>query len=1075
MKRTHNTLALGLLAALCAWPHDSAGQDASAARRLEYPYPFAPSEGLVNRMEKEYRKEICLNGLWEFQPVALPADYTYGKGVAPALPLPESGRWGGERIKIPSPWNVNTFAYNGLEGPDHRPYPSYPKDWEQVKMAWMRKTVTLPADWDGMRIMLHFEAVAGATDVYVNGEKVGDNFDLFLPFSVDITDKLTADRRAEIWVGVRAHSLFDDTSTIGRRVVPAGSMWGYHVAGIWQDVFLLALPKVRIEEVYVKPLLSEGVLEMEISVRNNTGRKADMRLRGDVRRWINQAGTDVNLAPVPAWELGAKALDVPPANVAVPPNASTKVVVRVPVAGQLERWSPERPNLYALLLALDTGRQTADLKYERFGWREWSLRDGRQCLNGEPYPLRGDSWHFMGVPQLTRRYAWAWFTAIKGMNGNAVRPHAQVYPRFYLDMADEMGICVLDETANWASDGGPKLDSGLFWERSKEHLERLVRRDRNHASIFGWSVSNENKPVILHVFNKPELMTFQKRAWQEWRDIVRQNDPTRPWISADGEDDGDGTLPVTIGHYGDMNDLKRWAGMGKPWGVGEHGMAYYGTPEQVSKYNGERAYESQLGRMEGLANECYGLLTNQRAMGASYSTVFNMAWYALKPLPLGKRDLTTKPDPDTDGVFFAPYLEGLPGIQPERIGPYCTTFNPGYDPNLPLFEPWPMYDAMRAANATPSAWSAYAAVDRKRYEAPEPVPAESYAQVVFVGKDDSRLKRVMDTQGVMFAPKADSYARLLYIVDGTYALSAAEKKSMAARVARGADVWIWCPTPQTLDACNEILPLPLALDSLRRSSFLPVQRSWLRGLNNSDFYFCELQRADVSHYALKGRLVDEGEVLLNACRTDWRAWNQRPEELKTASTLRSEYECVAATPVFVRYQDGNSRFYVSTLREFANVEKGYRTLSALLKNAGIACRESATRPDEMFFVRGDRLVFPAAAKRKLTPTANGWALDIEVFSPRPLDNLLIEPDMPKLSLTLNARASNLTLNDTPYTAANRDGNSTVYRELPLRQGWNKLRVAIGEKDKDGFDGSFGCDNGNQFLNVLKIRFATSRD
>lgn len=102
----------------------------------------------------------------------------------------------------------------------------------------------------------------------------------------------------------------------------------------------------------------------------------------------------------------------------------------------------------------------------------------------------------MGIPQMTRRYAWAWFTAIKGMNGNAVRPHAQVYPRFYLDVADEMGICVLNETANWASDGGPKLDSELFWKASKEHLTRFVLRDRNHASVFGWSISNENKPVF---------------------------------------------------------------------------------------------------------------------------------------------------------------------------------------------------------------------------------------------------------------------------------------------------------------------------------------------------------------------------------------------------------------------------------------------------------------------------------------------------------------------------------------------------------------------------------------------------
>ena len=66
-----------------------------------------------------------------------------------------------------------------------------------------------------------------------------------------------------------------------------------------------------------------------------------------------------------------------------------------------------------------TKKKTIDTKYERFGWREWTLQGTTQCLNGEPYALHGDSWHFMGIPQMTRRYAWAWFTAIKGMNGNA--------------------------------------------------------------------------------------------------------------------------------------------------------------------------------------------------------------------------------------------------------------------------------------------------------------------------------------------------------------------------------------------------------------------------------------------------------------------------------------------------------------------------------------------------------------------------------------------------------------------------------------------------------------------------------
>ena len=615
MKR--NAILLSLLTALFLLPGKAVGQTTSSDGKLVYNFPFAPSEGLVNRTEKEYRKEVCLNGYWDFQPVALPGNYVQGKGVAPELPLPKEGAWSKTRIKIPSPWNINSFANRDVEGPDHRNYPSYPKEWEQVKMAWMKKTITIPADWDGQQIKLYFEAVSGYTEIYINKEKVGENFDIFLPFSVDITDKVNAGETAEVWVGVRSQSLFENNSTIGRRIVPAGSMWGYHIAGIWQDVYLLALPKVHVEDVYVKPLVSKNMLELEVTVQNNTEKKVDLQIQGKINEWVNLAGTDINSAPVPAWELGQEALKVAPVKVAIPANASSKVVLQVPVSGELNYWTPEQPNLYAVLLSLQAKKETLDVKYERFGWREWTLQGTTQYLNGKPYQLRGDSWHFMGIPQMTRRYAWAWFTAIKGMNANAVRPHAQIYPRFYMDVADEMGICVLNETANWASDGGPKLDSELFWEASKEHLKRFVLRDRNHASVFGWSISNENKPVILHVYNRPELMPQQKKAWEDWRDIVRANDPTRPWISADGEDDGDGILPVTVGHYGDMNSMKHWVGIGKPWGIGEHSMAYYGTPEQVAKYNGERAYESQLGRMEGLANECYHLLANQRNMGAS--------------------------------------------------------------------------------------------------------------------------------------------------------------------------------------------------------------------------------------------------------------------------------------------------------------------------------------------------------------------------------------------------------------------------------------------------------------------------
>ena len=659
------------------------------------------------------------------------------------------------------------------------------------------------------------------------------------------------------------------------------------------------------------------------------------------------------------------------------------------------------------------------------------------------------------------------------MNGNAVRPHAQVYPRFYLDMADEMGICVLNETANWASDGGPKLDSEHFWKESKEHLKRFVLRDRNHASVFGWSISNENKPVILHVYNRPELIPAQQKAWEEWRDIVRLYDPTRPWISSDGEDDGNGILPVTVGHYGDTNSMKNWISIGKPWGIGEHSMAYYGTPEQVSKYNGERAYESQEGRMEGLANECYNLIANQRRLGASYSTVFNMAWYALKPLPLGKKDCSTAPSVNEDGIFFSEYREGIPGVQPERVGPYSTTFNPGYDPTLPLYQEWPMYSALRAANAPGEpTWSPYAVIDKTQYEAIKSAGMiENYKEVVFIGNPTGKIKQLLDAQGVVFTSKITTPVSLLYIIDASQALSANTRKEIQKHLLKGADIWLWGLVPETINEYNEILPLPVALDRLKRSSFLPIQKSWMRGLNNSDFYFCELQKADACDYSLKGTLVEEGEVLLNACKTDWRQWNKRPEEIKTAGTIRSEYECTAATPVFVKYQHGPSTFYLNTLTEFANSEKGYNTLSAILKNAGITYIKPEININEVFFLRDEQVNFPVTANEKLTKDGDSWVLEFHVFSPRPLDDLLIEPNMPKLSLMLKAKKRELFINNKPYNSVSHNGqNEIIYKELPLLQGWNKLVIKIGAEDRNDFSGFFKCDNKKDFLPLLKAAF-----
>lgn len=60
------------------------------------------------------------------------------------------------------------------------------------------------------------------------------------------------------------------------------------------------------EDIFVKPLVSKGILELEVTVQNNMAKKADLQVQGDINEWVNLAGTDVNSAPLPVWKLGKK-------------------------------------------------------------------------------------------------------------------------------------------------------------------------------------------------------------------------------------------------------------------------------------------------------------------------------------------------------------------------------------------------------------------------------------------------------------------------------------------------------------------------------------------------------------------------------------------------------------------------------------------------------------------------------------------------------------------------------------------------------------------------------------------------
>ena len=243
------------------------------AQGVLFPNDFSPAEGLITSQEQPFREEICLNGYWDLQLVDVPSNWVSGTGVAPELPNPAQNKWETVKIKIPSPINVNNWGagQNVGEGTDspYAPssiyYPSYPRNWGNARMAWLKKEIAIPSNWKNKNIILHFEAVAGECVVLVNGKEAARNFDAWLPFDANITDYVKKDAQNEILIGLRHTRLFDKKHPDYRyfgATYPSGSNTD-DLIGVWQDVFLYAVPEIHVTDVFIKPWLNKNELEIE--------------------------------------------------------------------------------------------------------------------------------------------------------------------------------------------------------------------------------------------------------------------------------------------------------------------------------------------------------------------------------------------------------------------------------------------------------------------------------------------------------------------------------------------------------------------------------------------------------------------------------------------------------------------------------------------------------------------------------------------------------------------------------------------------------------------------------------------
>jgi beta-galactosidase len=554
-------------------------------------------------------------------------------------------------------------------------------------------------------------------------------------------------------------------------------------------------------------------------------------------------------------------------------------------------------------------------------------------------------------------------------------------------------------------------------------------------------------------------------------------------------------------------------------------MAYYGTPKQVSKFNGNRAYESDLGRMEGLADECYSLLRGQQKYGASYQSVFNLVWYGVQPLPLGKRDLS-RPIAANEGVFFPQFREGVPGMQPERLGPYTTTLNPGYDSQLPLYRAWPMFNAIRDANldANGSPWAIPPASNLSK----SVLSAVEATNTIYYLKESGDLAQGFLRAGVKALPYSETTKPQFLLLNGSLETNetAAQplKKVVDEILARGGTIWTWNVNPSGADVLSKWFDVEIQAVPRIASSFVVKQdNALLVGLDNAGFYFSEDDDWRQMNLGLGGGFLKDAQVVLEACPADWRKWNYQPEPVKTAALFRSELEDTAPRAAIAILPRKQGRVILCNLDSQIDSTHKAAIVAQLFRNEGIQTGDIMSQSDFVDFsgrltkalvcgsfeffgtndpysrqlpagevkagavVNGQKWALGGATKEGVFdfkkglvsgPTENSFAyLAVWIKSPKPLNDLLSEPDLPKLSFTYGSDdGCEVWLNGELLAVHDRTGplDPGMFSQNPLllKLGWNLLVIKVVQNSGEWqFAGKFSCSD----LNFLsKLEFAAQK-
>ena len=445
--------------------------------------------------------------------------------------------------------------------------------------VWYRKHFTPDAALKGKKLFLHFEAIMGKSKVFVNGKVLTEHFGGYLPVIADVTDVL--DWNGDNVIAVWADNSDDPSYPPGK----AQDVLDYtYFGGIYRDCWLIAHNNVFITDPNYENEVAGGGLfvafgkvsdalaevQLKIHVRNATknpfsGRVEYMLLQPD--------GTEV-----------ARLSD----KIQVKVGRATTVSDRMPVK-QPMLWTPSTPTLYNLLVrVLDKEGNVIDGYRRRIGIRsiEFKGKDGFY-LNGRPYgkPLIGANRHqdFAVVGNaVANSIHWRDAKKLKDVGMEIIRnAHCPQDPAF-MDACDELGLFVIVNTPGWQFWN----DAPEFAQRVYSDIRNVVRRDRNHPSVWLW------EPILNETWYPAD---FAKNT----RDIVDAEYPYPYCYSgSDSEARGHENFPVYFAHPANMQDASKEIDPTKTyftreWGDNVDDWSSHNSPSRVARNWGEQPMRVQ--------------------------------------------------------------------------------------------------------------------------------------------------------------------------------------------------------------------------------------------------------------------------------------------------------------------------------------------------------------------------------------------------------------------------------------------------------------------------------------------------